>query len=161
LLAECKRALADLGFAGTAQVFTDPQSSPTGFPFKAAQLEGSASDSEVYAGRPRICDIGYLREAYRTADGAIGYRCSAEPIAAYIAKGGRAEKAVGKKCLCNALLANIGHPQIRNGAGIEPCLITCGDDLNEINRFLKSKGGSYSAADVVQVLMSSVKKMIA
>lgn len=160
LLDECKRILADQGFAGTAQVFTDPLSSPTGFPFKAAQLEGSASDGDVYAGRARICDVGYLREAYRTADGAIGYRCAAEPIAAYIAKGGRAEKAVGKKCLCNALLANIGHPQIRNGAGIEPCLITCGDDLNDLSRFLDVKGGSYSAADVVAVLMSSVEKLM-
>ncbi len=153
LLEECKRALADQGFAGTAHVFTDPLSSPTGFPFKAAQLEGSASDSDVYASRPRICDIGYLREPYRKADGEIGYRCAAEPVAAYVAKGGRAEKAIGKKCLCNALLANIGHPQIRNGAGIEPCLITCGDDLNEINRFQSIKGGSYSAADVVEILL--------
>ena len=42
-------------------------------------------------------------------EGNIGYRCAAEPVANYVAKGGKAEDTVGRKCLCNALLANIGY----------------------------------------------------
>ena len=30
-----------------------------------------------------------------------------------MAKGGKVEDTVGRKCLCNALLANIGHAQTR------------------------------------------------
>jgi nitronate monooxygenase len=110
-----KRALLEKVRSGTARVFTDSVASPTSFPFKVAQLEGSLSEDQVYSARPRICDLGYLREAYRTPSGAIDYRCSAEPVTTYLSNGGRLEDTVGKKCLCNALLANIGHPQVRNG----------------------------------------------
>jgi len=150
---DCKQAFTDKAIAGTARVFTDPLSSPTGFPFKAARLEDSASEQDVYDRRTRICDVGYLREAYRTNDGRIGYRCSAEPVNAYVSKGGPVEKTFGKKCLCNALLANIGHAQIRNGTEVEPCLMTGGDDLNEITRFLPAGEKSYSAAEVIAILM--------
>jgi nitronate monooxygenase len=84
---------------------------PTHFPFKIVQMESSLSDYHVYSSRRRICDLGYLREAYRTQEGAIGYRCAAEPVATYVAKGGKLENTVGRKCLCNALLANIGFPR--------------------------------------------------
>ena len=44
---------------------------------------------EVYAARPRICDLGYLREAYRRDDGTIGYRCAAEPVSLFVSQGRR------------------------------------------------------------------------
>jgi nitronate monooxygenase len=91
-------------------VFTDPAASPTNFPFKVAQLEGTLSQPDIYAARPRICDLGFLREAYRTPMGTIDYRCSAEPVTTYVSKGGKVENTAGRKCLCNALMANIGHP---------------------------------------------------
>src|SRR3990172_7325723 len=69
--------------AGEARVYTDPLASPTGFPFKVAGVEGSLSDPELYATRPRICDLGYLREAYRTDSGAVGWRGPAEPANLY------------------------------------------------------------------------------
>jgi len=137
----------------TARVFTDPVASPTSFPFKVALLEGSLSEQEVYAARPRICDLGYLREAYRTPLGAIGYRCPAEPVTTYVSKGGRVEDTVGKKCLCNALMANIGHAQTRNGKYTELPLITSGNDLTGIARFLSPGMSTYTAADVVAKLM--------
>lgn len=87
--------------------------SPTGYPFKAAQLEGTVSEHEVYLARPRICDLGYLREAFRTPAGTIDYRCAGEPVTVYVSKGGKVEDTVGRKCLCNALVANIGHPGTR------------------------------------------------
>ena len=108
-----KQALVKKAISGEARVFTDPLASPTGFPFKAAQLEGTVSEREVYLARPRICDLGYLREAYRTAEGTIDYRCAGEPVTVYLSKGGKVENTVGRKCLCNALMANIGHPQVR------------------------------------------------
>ncbi len=97
---------------GEQSVFTDPRSSPTGFPFKAAQLAGTSSDPAVYEARKRICDAGVLREAYRTPEGKIAYRCPAEPENIYVAKGGELEDTVGRKCLCNCLLADIGMQQI-------------------------------------------------
>ena len=48
----------------------------------------------------------------------------------YVAKGGKIEDTVGRKCLCNALMANIGHAQARKDGTVEPALVTVGDDLN-------------------------------
>jgi nitronate monooxygenase len=149
-----KDALMKQVIAGEAHVFTDPLASPTGFPFKVAELEGSASDAEVYAARPRICDLGFLREAYRTEDGGVGYRCAGEPVSLYVAKGGNAEDTLGRKCVCNGLLANIGYQQVRNGRREEYGLITAGDDLSTVKQFLKAGLTEYSAADVVAHLLT-------
>ena len=130
-------------------MFTDPLASPTGFPFKVAQLEGTLSDDGVYTARPRICDLGFLREAYRTAEGKVDFRCPGEPVTLYVSKGGKLENTAGRKCLCNALVANIGHAQIRNGKHVEPGMITSGDDLRNIPQFLAANALSYSAADVI------------
>jgi len=148
-----KQAVLEKAIAGEARVFTDPVASPTGFPFKVVQLEGSLSEREVCAARPRICDLGYLREAYRTAEGDIGYRCAAEPATVYVSKGGTLEHTIGRKCICNALLANIGHPQVRNDKYIEAGLVTSGNDLIGITRFLPPIGTNYSAADVLSKLL--------
>jgi nitronate monooxygenase len=149
-----KHALLMKVIAGKASVFTDPLASPTGFPFKVARLKGTNSEAETYSKRPRICDLGFLREPYRTADGGIGYRCASEPATVYVAKGGNVEDTVGRKCVCNGLLANIGLPQVRNGSRIEYPLITAGDDLSTVARFLKPGRTEYSAADVVSQLLT-------
>jgi len=60
---------------------------------------------------------------------------------------------VGRKCLCNSLLANIGHPQVRKGRYVERGLVTAGDDLTEIVRFLPPNKSTYSAADVIAKLL--------
>jgi nitronate monooxygenase len=151
---DLKKTLLAQAVAGTGDVFTDPLASPTGFPFKVAQLQGSYSDPEVAAKRTRVCDLGYLREPYAAGEGKIGYRCSAEPVANYLAKGGKIEDTVGRKCLCNALLANIGHAQTRKGDVQEPALVTVGDDLNSVAQFLAPGRTAYSAADVVASLLS-------
>ena len=148
-----KHALLEKVRSGTARVFTDPVASPTSFPFKVAQLEESLSEDAVYSARPRICDLGYLREAYRTPSGTIDYRCSAEPVTTYLSKGGKLESTVGKKCLCNALMANIGHAQVRNGKYTEQALITSGNDLTGIDRFLLEGSMTYTAGDVIQRLL--------
>lgn len=153
LTAEYKQTILEGVVAGEARVMTDPVASPTNFPFKVVRVAGSTSEADVYSARPRICDLGYLREAYRTGEGTIGYRCSAEPVTTYVAKGGKPETTAGRKCLCNGLMANIGHPQVRNGY-VEHGLVTSGNDLNALAPFLPAGGCIYSAADVVNKLMS-------
>jgi nitronate monooxygenase len=151
---DLKQSLLSQATTGTGEVFTDPLASPTGFPFKVALLQGSYSDPEVAEARTRVCDIGLLRESYAKPDGKIGYRCSAEPVANYLAKGGKVEDTVGRKCLCNALLANIGHQQVRKDGSVEPALVTVGDDLNTVAQFLAPGQTSYGAADVIASLLS-------
>lgn len=151
---DLKNGLLAQAVVGMGQVYTDPVASPTGFPFKVAQFEGTSSELKVYDERKRVCDLGYLREAYAAPDGNVGYRCSAEPVANFVAKGGKAEETAGRKCLCNALLSNIGHAQTRKGEQIEPALVTVGDDLNTVATFLAPGRTSYTAADVVASLLS-------
>ena len=154
LLGDYKRSLLEMALAHSARVATDALASPTGFPFKVAQLEGTLSDPDVYRARPRICDLGYLREAYRTEAGEIDYRCASEPVTTYVSKGGKEESAAGRKCLCNSLLANIGHPQVRAGKHVENGLVTAGDDLVNVARFLAPGSTEYSASDVIAALMA-------
>jgi nitronate monooxygenase len=150
-----KQVILEKVFSGDARVATDCLASPTGYPFKVAQLKGSLSEREVYEARPRICDLGYLREAYRTAAGTIDYRCAGEPVSVYLSKGGKAEGTVGRKCLCNALVANIGHPQVRGRKYVERGLVTSGDDLREISSFLLPDRFVYNASDVIAKLLAA------
>ena len=152
--ADLKKSLIGKALNGTGEVFTDPVASPTGFPFKVAQLEGTSSSFPIYQERKRVCDLGYLREPYAAGEDKIAYRCSAEPVENYVMKGGKAEDTVGRKCLCNALMANIGHAQNRKDGSVEPPLITVGDDLNSIIQYLQPGQDSYSAEHVVASLLS-------
>jgi len=153
---EYKQAVLSAITSGQARVVTDPLASPTNFPFKVVPVPGSLSEPDVYHDRPRICDLGYLREAYRDEEGIVGYRCAAEPTTIYAAKGGKLENTVGRKCLCNALMANIGHQQVRAGTYVEQGLITSGNDLTELAPFLPVSGWVYSAADVIDRLLSGI-----
>lgn len=125
---------------------TDPFASPTGFPFKVADIAGSLSDNEIYNKRQRVCNLGYLRTAYEKDDGSIGYRCAAEPVEMYVKKGGREENTRGRKCLCNALMAAAGFPLTCKSGEEEKPLITMGDDYKSVI----SRPYGYSAEDVVK-----------
>ena len=138
--------------AGEVNVLTDPRASPTGMPFKVLGVAGSLSEPSVYAARPRVCDLGYLRQAYRRPDGTVGYRCPAEPTDAFVAKGGEESDSVGRKCLCNGLFAAIGLEQTIAGDATEPAIVTAGEDAANIDRFVASGKESYSAADVIRAL---------
>jgi len=160
LRADLKQRLMDQAISGGAEVFTDPLASPTGFPFKVAQLAGTSSATGTYEQRARVCDLGYLREPYVDSIGKIAYRCSAEPVGNYVAKNGSLDETAGRKCLCNALLANIGYAQVRRQADgklvEEPALVTVGDDLNKIAQFLAPGETSYGARDVIDKLLSQI-----
>jgi NAD(P)H-dependent flavin oxidoreductase YrpB (nitropropane dioxygenase family) len=140
-----KRSVLDSAVRGQVEVFTDPLASPTGYPFKVVRW-----DRDPSAGQPRerICDLGYLRTAYRMPNGRVGFRCASEPVKDYVLKGGTEADTEGRRCLCNALLANIGMAQPREDGGLEPPLLTSGDDLHEIGGFLQGRT-RYGAADVV------------
>ncbi len=148
-----KERVLEQAVAGRVTVRTDPRASPTGFPFKVVTLPGSASDEDVYGARGRVCDLGYLREVYQTDEGGVGYRCAAEPVEDYVGKGGDAADTVGRKCLCNALLANVGAGQSRKGGSSEPPLLTSGDDFSSVARMVGPGRSSYTAGDVLAYLL--------
>jgi nitronate monooxygenase len=147
-----ERAIA-LSQAGAAKVFTDPVASPTGFPFKVVQLEGTISQAADYEGRNRICDLGYLRHLYRRPDGTVGYRCPSEPVEDYVSKGGAIEDTVGRKCVCNGLPATVGLGQVRSETEFELPLLTAGNDVSDIAQFLAPGRMSYRAEDVIRILL--------
>jgi NAD(P)H-dependent flavin oxidoreductase YrpB (nitropropane dioxygenase family) len=136
-------------------VLTDARASPTGFPFKIVQIETTNSSQQQYEARRRVCDLGYLRTAYRRPDGRLDYRCAAEPVDTYVKKGGCLADTVGRKCLCNALMADIGLAQVRDGGELERPIITSGDDVMRLNRFLNGRI-SYSAEEVIAYLLDGV-----
>jgi nitronate monooxygenase len=132
----------------TVEVTTDPIASPTGFPFKVVQME---MEQPTNTNRNRTCDLGYLRTAYLKPNGMLGFRCPSELENTYVKKGGLIEATEGRKCLCNALLANIGLPQQRID-GPETPLLTAGDDIRVIKQFFKKEKTSYSAEEVIHYL---------
>jgi len=149
LAAHLKREILQHAARGEVSVRTDPHASPTGYPFKVVQWPGAP---EPGAGRERVCDLGGLRVAYWTPEGKIGYRCPAEPVEAYLKKGGKVEDTEGRQCLCNALTSDIGLGQLRDEGYIEPPLVTSGDDLEQIGAFLAGRS-AYSAGEVIDYLL--------
>ncbi len=149
---EVKRAVLAGVTGDRMTVFTDPNASPTGFPFKVASVPGTLSDPALYEDRNRLCDLGYLRQVYRKADGTLGYRCPAEPVDEYVKKGGNPAETDGRKCLCNSLAAAVGYPQVQKTGELERPLITAGDDLVDLGRFVRNGSVSYGASDVLAVL---------
>lgn len=137
---------------GAVRVRTDPRASPTGYPFKVVV---APSVPPLDDARERVCNLGYLRVPYRKADGRLGYRCPGEPVEQYVQKGGALEDTVGRRCLCNTLLANIGMGQLRADGRVERPLLTSGDDLVNIATFLNGRE-RYSARDVLDFLLEPV-----
>jgi hypothetical protein len=94
-------------------------------------------------------------------NGRVGYRCAAEPIDTFVKKGGDVAETTGRKCLCNALFATVGLGQVRDAGVTENPLITSGDDLMMIHRFLGAGRTEYSAGDVIDFLLSGVRRFTA
>lgn len=150
---EVKETVRRQALSGTLDVVTDAVASPTGFPFKVVQKKGTLSDRILYQQRERVCDLGYLRVAYERDDGRLDYRCSAEPVETFVKKGGPREATEGRKCLCNALFAAIGQPQVRKDGRVEQPLLTSGDEINSIRHLVGDNGTGYSAGDVIDYLL--------
>jgi nitronate monooxygenase len=154
---ELKANTLALSLEGAARVFTDPVASPTGFPFKVVQLDGTMSQPGLYAERERICDLGYLRHPYRRSDGSVGYRCPSEPVEDYVRKGGARADTEGRKCVCNGLPATVGLAQPRTGGRCELPLMTAGNDVSDLAQFVAPGRTSYGATDVIRVLLEGTE----
>ncbi len=154
MMEELKTKVVSRSRAGNAEIFTDPKASPTGFPFKVVQMEGSVSEGGIRKARKPVCDLGVLRRAYRRDDGSVGFRCPSEPRDAFLRKGGEPGESEGRTCICNGLLATIGLGQTQPGRGSEPPLLTAGEGVNELGRFIAHGETSYSAADVLRHMLS-------
>ncbi len=102
---DVKKNIIHAGLRGTLEIRTDFSASPTGFPFKIAEVAGTMSEQVIYNTRKRICDECALRSPYITPKEDIGYRCSSEPIEDYVNKGGKMEDTEKSMCLCNGLMA--------------------------------------------------------
>ncbi|GAB97195.1 putative 2-nitropropane dioxygenase [Kineosphaera limosa NBRC 100340] len=139
---------------GVLSVRNDPLASPTGFPFKVAKLPGTMSQPEVYEARPRLCDLSYLRTPYERPNGTLGYRCASEPEDAYLKKGGHLEETIGRKCLCNGLMANIGIGQERKDGYVEAPAVTLGQDLEGPIELLAQYPQGWSAAQALEWLLT-------
>jgi NAD(P)H-dependent flavin oxidoreductase YrpB (nitropropane dioxygenase family) len=158
MAAHLKTAVIDRVRAGSLDVRSDWRVSPTGFPFRVVELEGTLSDPAVAAARKAVCDLGALRSPFRNAKGRIDYRCPAEPLPMYVRKGGREANAEGRRCLCNALMAAAGLPQVRPDGSVEPALVTSGTDFSAVADLAQDSSG-YQAADVVDYLLRGVREV--
>lgn len=138
---------------GSVTVFTDPTASSSGYPFKVLDLEETLSDDLVYQKRGRVCDLGYLRTAYKKSDGSVGFRCPGEPEGDYVKKGGDPKDTVNRKCLCNSLLATVDLAQTRRNGYKEPALVTAGDHILELKDFVENGNTSYSASTVINRIL--------
>ncbi|MCC6226274.1 MAG: nitronate monooxygenase [Microthrixaceae bacterium] len=150
-----RRDLIAAASRGELVVRTDPRASPSGYPFKVAQLKGTVAEPDIYRARQRVCDIGLLRTAYEREDGSVGWRCPAEPVDAFVSKGGTVEETEGRACLCNGLVATVELGQRRTG-GLEPPIVTIGDDIGQIVATLGDADGMWSALDVIRWLTSEL-----
>ena len=139
----------------TLEIKTDIKASPTSFPIKIAKLEGHTSTVEGFALRPKLCDLGYLREPVMSESGRTIYRCPSEPEDQFIKKGGAVEDIDGRKCLCNGLMANIGLPQVRRDGYVEAPIVTLGSDIEGAKYLLRSHPDGYGADEAVKWLLSA------
>jgi NAD(P)H-dependent flavin oxidoreductase YrpB (nitropropane dioxygenase family) len=131
--------------------------SPTGFPFKVAQLDGTLANETVFNSRRRVCDIGLLQQrglSKAAEDGTrrLFQRCPAAPLDDFVGKRGLPLNTNDRRCLCNGLLACAGLAQavVQNGVQMEePAIVTLGNALDGIRRLSRNGQTPYWARDVV------------
>ncbi|MDX9898401.1 MAG: nitronate monooxygenase [Spirochaetia bacterium] len=152
LLPELKLRFLKAVQAGKALVFTHPDASPTGYPFKIAMMDETLSEKSSFVGRVRVCNVGLLRQPYDAGNGHLGYRCPAEAPSSFVKKGGAAALSTNARCLCNALLTNIGLGMSYAGARLEKPLVTVGKHLESLRLIIGRFGMDYSAVDVLNFL---------
>lgn len=118
--------------------------SPTSFPFKVALLGSTLSEPILYEDRHRICELGYLVQFFKGKNEKIQARCPAEPIKAFIKKGGKFEATEGRVCLCSALCATAGY-----GKKGELPIVTSGDDTESVKVMVPGEKDSYTAEEAI------------
>ncbi|MDE2030937.1 MAG: nitronate monooxygenase [Patescibacteria group bacterium] len=145
-----RKEIRRLGYRNELIIRTDPNASPTGFPFKVIQLPGTQSEENVYNNRKRICDRSALIVPYQQENGKVGFRCASEPVEDYKSKGGKIEDTIGARCLCNGLFSasGIGNPN-------EKPIFTMGDDVSFLRYLMKDENDSYNASDAIKYLLGT------
>lgn len=151
ILAALKNGAADADLVRTTTF------SPTGFAFKVVQLQDTLANDDVYAGRPRICDIGMLQQRgfnKPDEDGnrTLFQRCPAGPIETYMNKRGLEHNTDERRCLCNGLLSCVGLGQVKEIHGElveEPAIVTLGNNLDGVRRLSRQGQARYHVQDVV------------
>ena len=131
--------------------------SPTGFPFKVAQLDGTLADDAVYQTRNRLCDIGLLQQRGLSKPDENGkrklfHRCSAAPVESFVNKRGLPHNTISRRCLCNGLLSTVGLGQVKNQRE-EPAIVTIGNHLDSVRRLSHQGQHPYWVRDVVEDLL--------
>jgi nitronate monooxygenase len=128
-------------------VFTSPDASSSGFPFKEFLSPDTLTNPELYNARKRVCDLGYLVDLYTRKDGTIGTRCPSENASSYKRKGGLEKDTINKVCLCNGLLAtvNLGSPG-------EMPIVTVGSDLSSIILLVTKYGLNYTVKNAMDYM---------
>jgi len=127
-------------------VFTSPDASSSGFPFKLFQSQDTLTNPDLYNKRKRVCDLGYLIELY---DRKGATRCPSENISSYIKKGGFEKDTINKVCLCNGLPATVGL-----GSPGEMPIVTAGSDLSLVKILVTKYGLNYSAKNVIDYILA-------
>jgi len=149
---EWKKIMRKAAYERTLRVRTDMLASSSGFPFKVAEVPGTSSEEKVYLERIRLCDLGFLRTLYEKNGGAIGFRCPSEPVTLYLRKGGKETDTAKRKCLCNALTANIGLGQECRDGYVEPTLFTLGNDTEFVRTLCSGPEDTYAVRDAINYL---------
>jgi NAD(P)H-dependent flavin oxidoreductase YrpB (nitropropane dioxygenase family) len=144
--------------ASDAELVRTTLFSPTGFPFKVAQLPGTLAEETVYEQRTRVCDLGFLQQRGFSKPNPDGnrdlfQRCPAGQLADFTRKRGLSFNAEGKRCLCNGLLAAVGLGQNHPAYAVEPAIVTLGNDLEGVRRLSRQGQMTYWACDVVRDLL--------
>jgi len=135
--------------------------SPTGYPFKVVQLEGTLAQEEVFTNRKRVCDIALLQQRGLSKPDTEGnrkiiQRCPAGPVEAFVRDRGLPQNTEEKRCLCNGLLSCVGLGQVitRDGEiAEEPAIVTLGNHLDGIRRLSMNGQVTYWAKDVVEDIL--------
>lgn len=135
--------------------------SPTGFPFKVVQLEGTLSEDSIYQQRTRICDIGLLQMRGLSKPDEHGMRtlfqrCPAAPVEVFSSKRGLPHNTTDRRCLCNGLLAAVGLGQSLPNAKTlneEPAILTLGNHIEGIRRLSRNGQVRYWVRDVLSDLL--------
>lgn len=86
---------------------------------------------------------------YERRPGVVDYRCPAEPVQNYLPKGGTLEDTAGRKCLCNALTADVGLGQTRRDGYRETPLVALGSDLDGVAALQARYPHGWGAADAL------------
>lgn len=132
---------------GELRIKKDARASPTGFPFHVVQLPGTVSNDAVYQARRRVCSQHGLTTPHQLGNGAVVYRCAAEPVSDYLRRGGTEADTKDVRCLCNGLIATTGL-----GDPGEPSIVTLGDDLTFLRHLTENEHSTYTAAQAIHYL---------